>query len=375
MDRANEVWIEELRQQGARREAVLVDLRASLFRGLRAALAGRAGVHDAFLEDAVQEALLKVLARLDTFAGRGRFLSWAMAIAVREALTGPLAVAFRKPERPEDGRVAASILADYVAERPEVLADLLADADPKQYATLWPRLEAQRERAVPLLHDELAKTAAFDWQDAPLDPAWAAPAPALVRQVEAAQKEVERAHAHTEAQRQRQRDFQARPRPPGRAPDFACAIGLAEDVERQAAAARQQCQDRQEQARQAVRGVADDYHPFDGTSGRRPDQGAERPGRTGQNVEGPVFPLIGRQQPHQPGADGGGDGAVANGRGRPEGRRTSGRGEDEHHGFRRPRFADRDHGAGGAGLAEGQSCKDSSKDLTRDEIWMNRHRA
>ena len=87
MDRANEVWIEELRQQGARREAVLVDLRASLFRGLRAALARRAGVHDAFLEDAVQEALLKVLARLDTFAGRGRFLSWAMAIAVREALT------------------------------------------------------------------------------------------------------------------------------------------------------------------------------------------------------------------------------------------------------------------------------------------------
>ena len=87
MDRANEVWIEELRQQGARREAVLVDLRASLFRGLRAALAGRAGVHDAFLEDAVQEALLKVLDHLDTFAGRSRFVSWALAIAVRVALT------------------------------------------------------------------------------------------------------------------------------------------------------------------------------------------------------------------------------------------------------------------------------------------------
>ena len=35
----------------------------------------------------MQEALLKVLDRLDTFEGRGRFVSWAMAIAVRVALT------------------------------------------------------------------------------------------------------------------------------------------------------------------------------------------------------------------------------------------------------------------------------------------------
>ena len=42
---------------------------------------------DAFLEDVAQESLLKVLDRLDTFAGRGRFVSWALAIAVRVALT------------------------------------------------------------------------------------------------------------------------------------------------------------------------------------------------------------------------------------------------------------------------------------------------
>ena len=35
----------------------------------------------------MQEALLKVLDHLDTFAGRGRFVSWALAIAVRTALT------------------------------------------------------------------------------------------------------------------------------------------------------------------------------------------------------------------------------------------------------------------------------------------------
>src|SRR5207245_2141831 len=71
-------------------------------------------------------------------------------------------------------------------DRPDVLADLLADADLKQYATLFPLLQAQPERAVARLTEELAKTPGFDWKDAPLDPAWAAPDPALVRQVEAA---------------------------------------------------------------------------------------------------------------------------------------------------------------------------------------------
>jgi RNA polymerase sigma-70 factor (ECF subfamily) len=87
MDRTNDVWIEELRPPGPRREAALADLRAGLLRGLRRALAGRAGADDAFLEDAAQESLLKVLDRLDTFARRGRFVSWALAISVRVALT------------------------------------------------------------------------------------------------------------------------------------------------------------------------------------------------------------------------------------------------------------------------------------------------
>jgi RNA polymerase sigma-70 factor (ECF subfamily) len=87
MDRANDVWIEELRQPGPRREAALADLRADVLRGLRSALAGRPGMDDAFFEDTVQETLLKVLDRLETFAGRGRFVSWALAIAVRVAQT------------------------------------------------------------------------------------------------------------------------------------------------------------------------------------------------------------------------------------------------------------------------------------------------
>jgi RNA polymerase sigma-70 factor, ECF subfamily len=87
MDRANDVWIEELTQPGPRREAALADLRTLLFRGLRGALAGHMGVDDTFLDDVAQDSLLKVLDHLDTFAGRGRFLRWALAIAVRVALT------------------------------------------------------------------------------------------------------------------------------------------------------------------------------------------------------------------------------------------------------------------------------------------------
>jgi RNA polymerase sigma-70 factor (ECF subfamily) len=88
MERANDLWIEELRRSGPGREPALADLRAGLLRGLRGALAGRPGADDAFLEDSVQEALLRVLDRLDTFEGRSKFVSWAMAIAVRQALTG-----------------------------------------------------------------------------------------------------------------------------------------------------------------------------------------------------------------------------------------------------------------------------------------------
>ncbi len=82
----NEAWLEALR--GPRRDEALEHLRERLVTGLRAALVRR-GAHRATLlaEDFAQDALLQILARLDTFRGESRFTTWAQKVAVRIALT------------------------------------------------------------------------------------------------------------------------------------------------------------------------------------------------------------------------------------------------------------------------------------------------
>ena len=87
MDRDNETWLTHLGSAGPDQQAALSDLRAALLRGLRRALSHRAGADDGFLEDAVQDALVRILERLPQFEGRSRFLTWAMAVAVRVAMS------------------------------------------------------------------------------------------------------------------------------------------------------------------------------------------------------------------------------------------------------------------------------------------------
>ena len=84
-ERTNQEWLADL--QGPERDDALVDLRAFLVRGLRYALAGRSDGDDAIIEDFVQDALLKILAALDTFRGESRFTTWAQKITVRVAYT------------------------------------------------------------------------------------------------------------------------------------------------------------------------------------------------------------------------------------------------------------------------------------------------
>ena len=78
-------WIQKLSADDKEQQDALEELRSILLRGLKAGLSGRAGSDDAFIQDVVQESLIKVLQRLDSYQGRGKFTSWAMAIAFRIA--------------------------------------------------------------------------------------------------------------------------------------------------------------------------------------------------------------------------------------------------------------------------------------------------
>ncbi len=84
--------------------------------------------------------------------------------------------------------------------------------------------------------------------------------------------------------RHEQEHYEGGPRPPGRPPDLATRLALADSCARQATAALERCQGRQEQARAAVRGLADDYHPFDASTGR-PVTAAAVDKRLGQRVQ------------------------------------------------------------------------------------------
>ncbi len=75
--------------RGPERDKALAELRVELVRGLRGALAGRAGggFDPAAIEDFAQDALVKILGNLDSFRGESRFTTWAQKIAVRVAFT------------------------------------------------------------------------------------------------------------------------------------------------------------------------------------------------------------------------------------------------------------------------------------------------
>jgi formylglycine-generating enzyme required for sulfatase activity len=133
-------------------------------------------VQDAVADDLVAVPAVHLAVWLDAFRPVGA------------RLVAPLQRVFRNDKRPETERaLATDLLAAYAAERPDVLADLLNDAAPRQYAVLFPVLERSRERAVGLLNAELAKTPEAEWPDKPLGPAWQTPSRDLVRQVEQAE--------------------------------------------------------------------------------------------------------------------------------------------------------------------------------------------
>lgn len=77
-----EDWTVRLTAVGPERDVAIVELTRLLVRGLSRSLPHHYG-GGLSVEDVAQEAILKILASLDQFAGRSRFTTWAMTIATR----------------------------------------------------------------------------------------------------------------------------------------------------------------------------------------------------------------------------------------------------------------------------------------------------
>src|ERR1019366_9273514 len=59
--------------------------------------------------------------------------------------------------RESERTLATNILADYAADQPQVLADLLMDADEKQFAVIYPKFKDRVEQGLPMLTGEIDK--------------------------------------------------------------------------------------------------------------------------------------------------------------------------------------------------------------------------
>lgn len=79
-------WAARLQGEEPGRSEAICELRALIFRGLSRSLNHRYG--SAFqADDVVQDALLKIIASLDSFEGRSRFITWAMTVATRVGIS------------------------------------------------------------------------------------------------------------------------------------------------------------------------------------------------------------------------------------------------------------------------------------------------
>jgi RNA polymerase sigma factor (sigma-70 family) len=85
--RENASWIRDLRTCGPVQAEAITDLRGLLLRGLAKSFQVRGDIDQAFVEDVVQQALVHILDHLEQFQGRSRFTTWAMAVAVRLAMS------------------------------------------------------------------------------------------------------------------------------------------------------------------------------------------------------------------------------------------------------------------------------------------------
>lgn len=84
--RSNEEWIAELQRPSPGCAEAITLLGATLRKGLQASFRRDQRVDSQSLEDFVQESLMKILGKLDTYRGNAAFTTWCMRIAIHHAI-------------------------------------------------------------------------------------------------------------------------------------------------------------------------------------------------------------------------------------------------------------------------------------------------
>ena len=112
---------------------------------------------------------------------------WLEALRpVRGKLTVPLVSIFRGNRSESIHSLATDILADYASDDPDLIANVLMDADPKAYRAFFPIAQQHETKTLALFQAEIARKPTPLWDDYPLDPSWTTPEPALIRRIESA---------------------------------------------------------------------------------------------------------------------------------------------------------------------------------------------
>jgi RNA polymerase sigma-70 factor, ECF subfamily len=126
LDAESRRWLEELRAEGATREAAVARLHALLVRAARFEALRRGATSpelEEIAEEAADDAALSILRRLDDFRGHSRFTTWAYKFALLEAAVKIRKRAWQGREVPLD-RETIALSGDPGAEAEQ--AELLA---------------------------------------------------------------------------------------------------------------------------------------------------------------------------------------------------------------------------------------------------------
>ena len=115
---------------------------------------------------------------------------WMAALRpIRSQLRETLLTIYRDRDtkgEPVERTLATNILADYVSDQPGELANLLMDADEKQFGVLFPKIREAGENAAKTLLNEIAIQLQPRWTESALNPSWNKPGTAVKSRIESA---------------------------------------------------------------------------------------------------------------------------------------------------------------------------------------------